>query len=206
MTILQGWPYFRRRRLAQFVETYKPTAKTRILDVGGFPHFWAGSGIESDITLLNIHEIAVPEEMRHRCRAVVGDGTALQYRDGEFDIAFSNSVIEHLATREQQQRFASEVCRAGVRYYVQTPAYEFFMEPHYLTPFVHWLPASIRRRLLRNFTIWGWLSRPSQEQVEASIQEIRLLRFDEVAELFPSGRIIRERFMGMTKSYVAMSP
>ena len=199
-------PVFRRRRLVEFIKLYRPTAELRILDVGGYPQFWAGSGIESQITILNIHEVAVPEEMRANCRAVLGDGTALDYADGEFDITFSNSVIEHLATPEQQKRFASEIRRVGKRFYVQTPAYEFFMEPHYITPLVHWLPVRVRRKILRNFTVWGWLTRPSREQVESFIREIRLLRYAEMEQLFPNSTIIRERFVGMTKSYVAMSP
>jgi hypothetical protein len=45
-------PLFRRQRMAQFVATFQPNARDRILDVGGYAGFWANSGIASDITLL----------------------------------------------------------------------------------------------------------------------------------------------------------
>jgi hypothetical protein len=191
--------------VAEFVRLLRPTEKTRILDVGGYPQFWAGSGVRSQITVLNVHEVSVPDNMRGRCVTVVGDGTTLKYPDGEFDIVFSNSVIEHLSTWERQQRFAAEAQRVGKAYYVQTPAYEFFVEPHYITPFVHWLPEEWRRKLARNFTIWGIISRPSQQVVDATIKEIRLLRLPEFIKLFPEARIVRERVLGMTKSYAAVS-
>src|SRR5687768_3867397 len=44
------------------------------------------------------------------------DGTQLPFADGEFDIAFSNSVIEHVPP-ELQARFASEVSRVAGRYF-----------------------------------------------------------------------------------------
>ncbi len=35
-----------------------------------------------------------------------------------------------------------------------------------ITPFVHWLPRRRQRRLLRNFTIWGLITRPMTQQCE----------------------------------------
>ena len=37
---------------------------------------------------------------------------------------------------------------------------EFPIEPHVLTPFIHWLPRKLQARLLRNFTVWGLMTRP----------------------------------------------
>jgi len=198
-------PRFRRRRIADFMRLFKPTAQTRILDVGGYPQFWVDSGIKSQITVLNVHDVFVPESLRGQCRGIIGDGTALRFGDGEFDVVFSNSVIEHLGTWKRQQQFAKEVSRVGKSYYVQTPAYEFFIEPHYITPCIHWFSKPTQKRVMRNFTVWGWLSRPSREAVESTVEEIRLLRASEFQELFPHAKIVRERFAGLTKSYVAVS-
>src|ERR1700761_1836899 len=48
-------PHFRRRRMKALIDQLKPGKDHRILDVGGYPEFWAGSGIESCVTILNLH-------------------------------------------------------------------------------------------------------------------------------------------------------
>lgn len=197
-------PLFRAKRVRRFLESFKPDRNTRILDVGGLPHFWSVS-MEAQITILNVkpleeYQIAyMPANMR----AVEGDGTRLPFKDQEFDIVFSNSVIEHLGTAENQRTFADEVQRVGKSYWVQTPAYEFPVEPHFFTPFVHWLPKGVQRHLLRNFTLWGVMGRPSELMVEMTIAELRLLRRAEFRSLFPRSEIWTERFLGLPKSYTA---
>ena len=52
--------------------------------------------------------------------------------------------------------------------------------------------------------LWGWLARPSPEQVERFVRETRLLTHREMRALFPDCEIRRERFLGLTKSYVAV--
>ena len=88
--------------------------------------------------------------------------------------------------------------------WVQTPARGFPIEPHLMTPFLHYLPLAWRRRLLRNFSVWGWIARPSQKAVEDFLRQTRLLGYQEMRELFPDCEIRRERFLGLTKSYVAV--
>ncbi len=73
-----------------------------------------------------------------------------------------------------------------------------------MTPLVHYLPRGWQRRLLRNFTVWGWLARPSQQAVDRFLAETRLLDHEEMHRLFPDCEIRRERFLGFTKSYVAV--
>lgn len=81
-----------------------------------------------------------------------------------------------------------------------------FFEPHLLTPLVHFFPRAIQARLLRYFTVWGLMTKPSRAMVREFLDETRLLRYEEMRELFPDCEILRERFLGMTKSYVAVRP
>lgn len=196
-------PHFRRRRMALFLERFRPQAGMRILDVGGFPAFWQAADVPAHVTSLNLQPAEVPAEIRHRCTAIAGDGTNLPYADGEFDIVFSNSVIEHLGTWEMQQKFSREVRRVGRRYWVQTPAREFPMEPHLIAPFFHWLPRGLQRGIAR-YTPWGLMTKPTPAQVESLLAELRLLNEREMRELFPDGEILREKAAGMTKSYTAI--
>lgn len=199
-------PHFRRERLRRFIEIMAPTEDMHILDVGGYPWFWTESGfdLKCKFTILNPHNPPAVESYRSsKFNIVVGDGTRLDYADGEFDIVFSNSVIEHLGTAANQSAFAHEHMRVGKRYWMQTPAREFPIEPHLIAPFIHWLPKTIQRRLFRHFTIWGWMTRPTTTEVEAMLDELRLLRRSEVRALFPSGELITERLCGLPKSYIA---
>jgi hypothetical protein len=195
---------FRRRRMRAFAETFRPHAGTAILDVGGTPLNWQLLGLDSDFTLLNLELPADFERLPGNYSFVVGDAVDLEFEDGAFDIAFSNSVIEHLSTAERQRAFAREVRRVGRGVWVQTPARSFPFEPHLLAPFIHWLPRSWQKRLARNFTGWGLISRPPLERVERVVDEIRLLGLSEMQELFPDCEIRRERFLGLTKAYVAV--
>jgi len=196
-------PFFRRRRMDRFLNLFAPTPSTRICDIGGYPDFWKDVLPETPIMVLNIHPVAAPRD-RPNISTVLGDGTNLRYADKEFDILFSNSVIEHLGNFENQQRFAQECMRVGRALWIQTPARSFPIEPHFLTPFIHYLPREWRRRLLRNFTVWGWLGRPSDQQVDEIISEIRLLDLKELKELFPGCGILKEKFFLLTKSYIVV--
>jgi hypothetical protein len=196
-------PLFRRRRMAQFIATFHPDAGRRILDVGGYADFWNGFGLASDITVLNIHPMPT-NDLPPNMHVALGDATALNYNDRSFDIVFSNSVIEHLRTFENQRRFAKECMRVGNGLWIQTPARTFFIEPHFLTPFIHFFPRAWQRRMLRNFTLWGWLTRPSDSQIEGVLDEIRLLTLAEMKQLFRGCEIRKEKLLGLTKSFIAV--
>jgi hypothetical protein len=199
-------PQFRKRRMQAFVATFRPSPQTTILDCGGSPHNWELVNCEARITLLNVYPI---EEIRWAPWAAnisyeLGDATNMPYEDGTFDIGFSNSVIEHLGTYENQAKLANEIRRVARKLWVQTPARSFLIEPHLWTPFIHYLPKSWQQRLMRNFTVFGLLTRPSYNQVEEFLREIRLLNFREMQQLFPDCEIRKERFLFFVKSYIAV--
>jgi len=197
---------FRRRRMRRFAREFRATRDLRVIDVGGSPFNWSFAPERPRLVLVNLRAPgdahALPDGVTH----VIGDGTRLAFADGAFDVAFSNSVIEHLGTPQRQAAFARELRRVGRGVWVQTPARAFPFEPHLLAPAVHWLPRSWQRRLLRRCTPWGWISRPSPERVERFLAETRLLGAREMRELFPDCEIRRERFLGLTKAYVAVRP
>lgn len=127
----------RRRRMAKFERRFRPTDQTRIVDVGGTPINWWYISTKPRLLLLNIKPPEQPMSSDHM-RYVEGDACdpPAEIRDGGCDIVFSNSVIEHVGDFAAQQRFA-EACRKLARkLWVQTPAFVFPIEPHYLSPFV----------------------------------------------------------------------
>jgi SAM-dependent methyltransferase len=76
-------------------------------------------------------------------------GEPLPFEAGSFDIVFSNAVIEHVGTRDQQREFLQEILRVGRRAFVTTPNRWYPVDLHTVTPLLHWMPAGIYRRLYR---------------------------------------------------------
>ncbi len=199
---------WRARRFNLFLQVLKPARHESLLDVGGYPGSWTSHPPVVDrIDSLNIHEVKhdPATHPEHRIRVLTGDGCNLPFSDGSYDIAFSNSVIEHVGPWEKQQRFARELRRVGKKVWCQTPARECWIEPHYLAPFVHWLPKRVQRRVLRWFTPWGLLSRPSQQEVDEAVETTRLITRSEMNVLFPDCEIRTEYLLPwMPKSYIAI--
>jgi hypothetical protein len=177
-----------------------------IIDLGGTNEYWESRGWAGregvSITLVNLD--AQPRKHAN-IHPTQGDATNLaQYADDSFDVAFSNSVIEHLFTYENQAKMAAEVQRVAKAYWVQTPNFWFPIEPHFLVPVWHWLPESTRVAILRRRGV-GWAGRTEDPAAaRAIIQEHRLMRRNELARLFPASAIVGERFGGFVKSWTAL--
>jgi hypothetical protein len=198
--------HFRSKRLKQLYEQFEIGNATRILDVGGSLYWWElarkmGYPVP-DVTIMNLYQ--GPEKLPTGIKWIVGDGKNLPFGAAAFDLVFSNSVIEHLGDWDSQRLFAEEIRRVGLKYCIQTPNRNFFIEPHLITPFIHWLPLKVQMKLLGNFTVWGLMTRPSVDQCESFLREVRLLTESEMAGLFPDSIIVKEKFCGLTKSIISI--
>ena len=194
--------FFRRKRMALFVKLFDIRDDSEILDVGGATFNWQMIDEQPKVILLNVDESC--ECTDGRFSFVKGDARELPYEDGQFRVIYSNSVIEHVGGPEDQKRFADEIRRVGVSYFVQTPNRYFPVEPHYLTLGLQFLPFAVKRRLLRWCSVWGLVTRPDQQGVDEFIRSIRLLSVKEMKSLFPDAKILVERFLFMPKSIIAI--
>ena len=198
---------WRKKRFKLFLEYIQPSITDTLLDVGGYPGSWTSKPQPvRQIDTLNVHGVSwnATDFPHHHIKILVGNGCALAMPDKSYEIGFSNSVIEHVGSWERQQQFAAEICRVAKALWVQTPAYECPLEPHYLTPFIHYFPRSFQKKILRCFTLWGWIQRPTPAQINEMVETTRLLRKSEMVELFPDCEIITERLFGvLPKSYIA---
>ncbi len=161
-----------------------------------------GFAEESGVTivLLNITQMFVSLP---NFTSVVGDArNMLNYKNGEFDVVFSNSVIEHVGDYKQQTQMADEVRRVGKRYFVQTPNKFFPLEPHFLFPYFQLLPFMVQMFLVRHFDIGWYKKMPDYQQASELIHSHRLLTEKELLQLFPQSKIYREKFFGLTKSFI----
>jgi hypothetical protein len=193
--------------MRRFARTFAVTNETRILDVGGTPFNWSLLDVHPHVTIVNMPRAR--EAFDVHFRSVFADGRALPFPDRSFDIVFSNSVIEHVGNFESQRQFAAEIARVGQSYWVQTPNRSFPVEPHLLTPFLHFLPARWQRPIARKFTVWSLIERPTLDRwefyIEHYLRDIRLLDTADLHRLFPDAKIVREQFAGLTKSLIAVS-
>lgn len=198
--------HFRSRRMRRFARTFAIGNETRILDVGGTPFNWAFLGATPRVTILNMPRAQEAWDSRFTC--VFGDGRRLPFADESFDIVFSNSVIEHVGDWESQRQFAQEIARVGRAYWVQTPNRGFPVEPHLMTPFLHYLPRAWQASIARRFTVWALIARPSGDRwkfyIEHYLRDIRLLDAGEMQQLFPDAEIVQERLGGMTKALIGV--
>ena len=196
--------YFRSKRMQLMKQTMHLDPEQMILDVGGAHRYWEGMECQNKVTCLNIRIPKLAEELPQQFKYVQADARYLPFGDFMFDIVFSNSVIEHLHHFEDQKQFAAEIKRVGKSYWVQTPNRRFPIEPHYVGLFIHYLPKRIQRHLVRWFTIWGLFVRPSKDQINSLVAEVRLMTEREMRMLFPDAQIHAERFFGLKKSFVAI--
>lgn len=204
---------FREKRFHYFESIIRPlidkkrelgTLPLNILDVGGTESYWVNMSYhlkpEVSIRLVNLMEIPTSHS---NISSAQGDATDLrEYKDDEYDIVFSNSVIEHLYTFDAQQKMSNEVQRVGKKHFIQTPNKHFFVEAHYILPFFQYLPKKVQYPILTKTP----LSRGRKWDKEFAAQyvaEIRLLSISEMRKIFPASHIYKEKFLGMTKSLTA---
>lgn len=198
---------FREKRFNHFKTLFKTIHSEKaieILDVGGTQGYWENMNFgiteEVKITLINLN-LTIQNSKYSNFTSIIGNACDLSdFEDKHFDIVFSNSVIEHLFTKEAQIKMATEIRRVSKAYYIQTPNYYFPIEPHWMFPFFQFLPFSIRVFLTKNLNLGYYKKAISEDVAIQRIKEVRLLTEKEMKKLFPDGNVFRERFGGITKS------
>lgn len=174
----------RARRHAAFFAATGLTDGARVLDVG-----CGALGLRAHEPTLDITGADVIEQPSYPGPFVQADAAeGLPFSDGQFDLVYCSSVIEHVPPA-RRPAFAAELRRVGRAWFVQTPAYSFPIEPHALLPGAHWLPPAARRRYWRLGAAQGW-------------EEISLLRRGELEALFGPAR--PERLGPIVKSWIAI--
>lgn len=193
----------RKKRFNLFLKLLDVTQNKTILDVGGSNQMWLGTGLERNVTLLNLTS-PKSGDINQGFKCIHGDALNMHMIEkNEFDIVFSNSVIEHVGSFENQKQFAKEIRRVGLSYWVQTP-YKFFpIEPHFLFPFFQFLPIHIQQFIalkwkFSHFKQWD----TTHDEILKRLSEIRLLTVKEFSSLFPSGDLYKEKSLGLTKSLI----
>jgi SAM-dependent methyltransferase len=127
---------------------------------------------------------------------------SLPFRDGEFDVVFSNSVIEHVGGHERRQRFADAVHQLSDAHWIQTPYRYFPIEPHWMAPGMQFLPVAARARLVRHWPL-AYLRGKSPETVLRRVLQVELIGRTQFRYYFPDSVIRAETVLGVPKSLIA---
>jgi len=196
---------FREKRFKFFIsllEKVKSDEKIQILDVGGTETYWERMRFINNtniiITLLNLEKVPTKKS---NFLSIKGDACDMSlFKDKQFDIVFSNSVIEHLFSIDNQKKMAAEIMRVGKSYFVQTPNYFFPIEPHWLFPFFQFLPFKIRVILTKNFNLGHYKKSVNEDDAIKRVSEVKLLTEKQMKELFPEGKVYLETILGLVKS------
>jgi SAM-dependent methyltransferase len=198
---------FRKKRFASFSALLDQLPRpVRILDIGGDLKSWVDNAIFSldqvEPTVLNLQHQpgGIPQ-----IRQIQADARYLPFlRDCSFDVVFSNSVIEHVGSAQDQAKMAIEIQRIGKRYFIQTPSLWFPLEPHFLFPAFQFLPFSWRMWIAGHYKA-GWYCHPGDPvAARREVASIRLLTRNDCRRLFPGAEVRTERLFGLAKSYIIL--
>jgi len=203
----------RRRRSGIFADLIETASAecgpVRIIDLGGTETYW--NIFDPEFLSRHVKRILLVNRVPVAARNVdlfefhAGDVSNVDWLETDsFDIVHSNSVIEHLGDWQNMSLFANEVKRLARRYYVQTPYFWFPIEPHFFAPFFHWLPEPTRAGILTRIPLGRGGKSPDLDSAIRRVQSVRLLNGSQFGHLFDDAGHVSEKFLGLTKSLIAI--
>jgi hypothetical protein len=142
--------YQRRKMFEALLRVAPIQAGDQLLDIGvtsdrSYDHsnyLEAWYPIKQRITAIGIDDASFLTGIYPGLNFVRGDGRNLPFAEGSFDFVHASAVLEHVGSRQNQEKFLREmwrVTRKGI--FVTTPNRWFPIEFHTLVPLLHWLPA-----------------------------------------------------------------
>lgn len=197
--------HVRRKMFELFMSTMRPDAGTTVLDVGvtSDERFRESNFFEqwypyrNNITCVGTEDGShLPQRYPGVTYRQVRAGDPLPFRTAEFDIVFSNAVVEHVGSRASQAAFVRELGRVGKRFFITTPDRRFPFEHHTGLPLLHYLPAPAFRRILAGTRYAHW----------ASESNLNILTARQLAALFPATAAVeihQVRLLGVPSNLVA---
>jgi ubiquinone/menaquinone biosynthesis C-methylase UbiE len=199
---------FRKKRFSLFLSLIEKMEKPlKILDVGGTQVFWERMNFvdvdDIEVVLFNLSR----EKIRYKnFSSLVGDAqNMIMFSDNEFDIVFSNSVLQYVGIDGylDQCSMATEIQRVGKRYFVQSPNRNFPIEPHFQIPFFQFFPKNLQVFLISHFNLGFREKMRDRQKAIRTVNSIRMIKKEELHKLFPNSTIYEEKVFGITKSFIA---
>lgn len=194
----------RARRWMWLVDTFPDLDKLSVIDLGGSVESWRRAPVRpKQLLVVNLEDQG--GDTPDWCEVEYADACALPEKIASrwFDLAFSNSVIEHVGGHERRLRFAEAIRGIADAYWVQTPNRYFPIEPHWLAPGAQFLPVALRAQVVRRWPLVHTRSSSRADALDAVLWT-ELVDRTQMRHYFPDGTLLRERMMGLAKSLIAV--
>jgi SAM-dependent methyltransferase len=195
----------RRQIFLRFMNVFGPNAATSVLDVGVtgdtrqresnyFERFYP---YPTQVTAVGTEDGShLPGQYLGLRYQSVEPGQSLPFSTNQFDIVFSNAVLEHTGCQSSQAAFLKEVCRVGKRFFITTPNRWFPIEHHTGLPFLHFLPFAAYRAILAKTPYRYW----------ADEAHLNILSGDALRRMLPAGvrgQVETVRLFGLSSNLIA---
>lgn len=186
----------RRTMFNRFMSLMQPSADARVLDIGVTDDIDSSAAnmleqlypYRRNITCAGITEGATVEATYPGVKHVrIEPGAPLPFKDSEFDIVYSNAVLEHVGSSSRQREFVHEACRVGKNVFIAVPNRLFPVEVHTGLPLIHYLPKSAFRSMIRN-------TRYHSHSLE---EHLNYVSARELRGMFPASKPVRSEFSGV---------
>ena len=168
------------------------SSNSRVESQNIFLHSFRGD--RSLYTALGVEDLTALGNIYPQSRFITYGGKLYPFEDGEFEWVFSNAVIEHVGTYNDQLQFLNEMMRVGKDVFFTTPNRWFPVESHTNAFFLHWLPPAI-------FFKWSARYTPYWTKDNLNLLDHRLLDSllaDSNAKRY---EVIPNRLLGWTMTY-----
>lgn len=194
----------RKKKYEQFLALIEPKPSETILDVGANVTEYSDTdnyleknyAHPENITILSQEDVAPLEKRYPKMRVLSGDGREMPFADAEFDVVYSNAVIEHVLGEDEQLRFLKELYRVSKRGYITTPNRKFPVEIHTRVPLAHLLLSQKNFHRVLKLVGKGWAGEGYMDLLDRS----RLQRLLQQAGI-QHAQIIPNRFCGLAMTY-----
>jgi hypothetical protein len=196
----------RQRKFDLFTQLINPSQDTSILDVGFSDEEYSASDnflekhypYPQKITALGIDRSVKFAKRYPQVKAVQYNGLTFPFTDKEFQVGWSNAVLEHVGGYEKQLHFLRELKRTCQRVFLTTPNWYYPIEIHTRLPLLHFLPKSLFDKILRKIKL-GW----------ATGDYMNLLTYKKIKRLLSDAgidnyKIVRNRLFFFTLDFVVV--
>lgn len=196
--------YNRKRKWLIFTKNILYDQHTKILDVG-FNNVEYSSvdnyleknyPFQQNITALGITGKNIFEKLYPLLKAILYDGKTFPFRDNNFDICWSNAVIEHVGDIDAQLFFIREMKRVSKIVFFTTPNKHFPIEIHTRTPLLHFLPKHIFEKYLnligKKWATGDYMNLLTKKDLTKLLEAAKITNY----------KIIENKILGFTLDYI----